>query len=47
MSCEILPSEIGCSGMTCWRLRGKQNAGVWTRLHRTLPERVAEADKLD
>lgn len=45
---EMLPSEIGCSGMTCWRrLRDWQAAGVWTRLHRTLLERLADADKLD
>lgn len=45
---EMLPSEIGCSGMTCWRrLRDWQAAGVWTRLHRTLLERLADAEKLD
>ncbi len=34
---EMLPSEIGCSGMTCWRrLRDWQAAGVWTRLHRSI-----------
>jgi transposase len=45
---EMLPSEIGCSGMTCWRrLRDWQASGVWARLHRTLPERLADADKLD
>lgn len=45
---EILPTEIGCSGMTCWRrLRDWQAAGVWTRLHRTLLECLADADKLD
>lgn len=45
---EMLPAEIGCSGMTCWRrLRDWQAAGVWTRLHRTLLERLADADQLD
>ena len=45
---EMLPSEIGCSGMTCWRrLRDWQAAGVWVRLHRILLERLADADKLD
>jgi transposase len=45
---EMLPSEIGCSGMTCWRrLRDWQAAGVWMRLHRTLLERLADADQLD
>ena len=45
---ELLPSEIGCSGMTCWRqLRDWQAAGVWTRPHRILLERLADADKLD
>jgi transposase len=45
---EMLPSEIGCSGMTCWRrLRDWHIAGVWVRLHRTLLERLADADQLD
>ncbi len=45
---EMLPAEIGCSGMTCWRrLRDWQAAGVWARLHRTLLERLADADQLD
>jgi transposase len=45
---EMLPAEIGCSGMTCWRrLRDWQAAGVWARLHRILLERLADADKLD
>ena len=45
---EMLPAEIGCSGMTCWRrLRDWQAAGVWTRLHRILLESLADADKLD
>jgi len=45
---EMLPSEIGCSGMLCWRrLRDWQAAGVWTRLHRILLECLADAEKLD
>jgi transposase len=27
---EMLPKELSCSGMTCWRrLRGWQDAGIW------------------
>lgn len=46
---ELLPQELGCgSGMTCWRrLCDWQQAGVWARLHRTLLQQLAEADKLD
>jgi transposase len=45
---EMLPREMGCSGMTCWRrLRDWQMAGVWARLHRVLLERLAEAEHLD
>ena len=45
---EMLPRELGCSGMTCWRrLRDWQEAGVWTRLHRVLLERLADAGHLD
>ncbi len=46
---EMLPQELGCgSGMTCWRrLRDWQEAGVWDRLHRTLLDRLGEADLID
>ena len=46
---SMLPAELGCgSGVTCWRrLRDWQAAGVWTRLHRVLLERLAQADRLD
>lgn len=46
---EYLPSEMGCgSGMTCWRrLRAWQKAGVWTRLHRALLQRLADAGRID
>jgi transposase len=46
---EYLPRELGCgSGMTCWRrLRDWQRAGVWARLHETLLQRLADADRID
>src|SRR5438874_5077230 len=46
---EYLPQEMGCgSGMTCWRrLRNLQQAGVWHRLHTTLLNRLAKADRID
>ena len=45
---EMLPREMGCSGMTCWRrLRDWQEAGVWAALHRVLLERLADAGHLD
>ena len=46
---EMLPQELGCgSGMTCWRrLRDWQEAGVWDALHRTLLDRLGEADRID
>jgi transposase len=46
---EMLPQEMGCgSGLTCWRrLREWQEAGVWERLHRTLLERLGEADQIE
>ncbi len=46
---EALPQEMGCgSGMTCWRrLRDWQEAGIWTRLHRALLDRLGEADRID
>ncbi len=45
---EMLPRELGCSGMTCWRgLRDWRMAGVWARLRRVLLERLAEAEHLD
>ena len=49
ISWELLPAELGCgSGMTCWRrLRDWQKAGVWEQLHRTLLQRLADAEKLD
>ncbi len=45
---EMLPRELGCSGMTCWRrLRDWQQAGTWAGLHRVLLERLADAGQLD
>ena len=46
---EMLPPEMGCgSGMTCWRrLRDWQRAGVWTRVHQALLERLQQAGQLD
>jgi transposase len=46
---ELLPPELGCgSGMTCSRrLRDRQHAGVWDRLHRVLLERLARASRID
>ena len=45
---EMLPRELGCSGMTCWRrLRDWQMAGVWAGLHRVLLEQLADAGQLD
>lgn len=46
---EYLPQEMGCgSGVTCWRrLRDWEAAGVWDRLHRTLLDRLGEADRID
>jgi transposase len=49
MPWEYLPVEMGCdSGVTCWRrLRDWQQAGVWDRLHRTLLDRLGDADRID
>src|SRR5215210_2136533 len=46
---EMLPQEMGCgSGVTCWRrLQEWQQAGVWERLHRVLPNRLGEADQIE
>src|SRR3954447_21375305 len=46
---EMLPKEMGCgSGMTCWRrLRAWQAAGVWSRLHRALLDRLGRANAID
>src|SRR5688572_15728031 len=46
---EMLPMEMGCgSGVTCWRrLKEWQEAGVWDLLHRTLLNRLGEADQIE
>ena len=46
---EYLPQEMGCgSGMTCWRrLRDWARAGVWSRLHPVLLDRLNAAGKID
>jgi len=46
---EMLPPEMGCgSGVTCWRrLRDWEEVGVWDALHRTLLDRLGEADRID
>ena len=47
---ERLPPELGFgSGMTCWRrrLRDWHEAGVWSRLHANLLERLSHADAID
>ena len=45
---ELLPREMGCGcGMSCWRrLRDWQAAGVWTRLHQVLLDRLG-AEQID
>lgn len=49
LPCEMLPAEMGCgSGMSCWRqLRDWQAAGVWSRLHDVLLERLHAAGEID
>ncbi|WP_406319401.1 IS5 family transposase [Streptomyces sp. NBC_00118] len=46
---EFLPQELGFgSGMTCWRrLRDRNEAGVWQRLHELLLSELQAADLLD
>jgi transposase len=46
---EMLPAEMGgSSGMSCrLRLRARQAAGVWSRLHHVLLERLPAAGEID
>ena len=46
---EMLPQEMSCgSGMTCWRrLKEWHEAWVWEALHRSLLDRLGEADHID
>ena len=44
---ELLPKEMGCSGMTCWRrLRDWQAAGLWQRLWQSLLDELGRADAI-
>lgn len=43
-----VPAELGCCGKTCWRRLGEWHAaGVWTRLHRVLLDRLRAAGAID
>lgn len=45
---EDFPQEMGCCGMTLWnRLHAWMKAGVWSRLHQVLLDRLREADQID
>lgn len=44
---RVVPKEIGCSGVTAWRLRDWQAARVWERLYRELLRRLNAAGQLD
>lgn len=45
---EMLPAELGCCGMTCWRrLRDWQQAGVWEQLHATVLAELRRREQLD
>ena len=45
---EMLPAELGCCGMTCWRrLRDWQQAGVWEQLHATVLSELRRREQLD
>jgi len=45
---RMLPREVGCSGVTCWRrLRDWQEAGVWRRLRRVLLDRLGRLGRID
>ena len=46
---ERLPKELGWgSGTTCWRrLRDRNDAGVWPRLHAVLLAKRREAGRID
>ena len=43
-----LPVEMGCgSGVSCWRRREWQQAGVWEQLHILLLLKLRAADRID
>jgi transposase len=46
---EDLPQEMGCGcGLTCWnRLRDRQAAGVWDRIHQILLAHLRHAGRID
>ena len=45
---EMLPKELGCSGMTCWRrLRDWQDAGVWGLIHFVLLDWLSRYSRID
>jgi transposase len=46
---RLLPIELGCgSGTTCWRrLRDRQEAGVWERLHERLLNWLGDQAAID
>src|ERR671917_1227498 len=45
---EMLPRELGCSGMTCWRrLRDWQEAGVWAAVRHALLDRLGRINGID
>jgi transposase len=45
---EMLPKELGCSGMTCWRrLRDWQDAGIWGLIHFVLLDWLSRYSRID
>ncbi len=45
---EMLPKELGCSGMTCWRrLRDWQEAGIWDLIHFALLDWFSRCSRID
>ncbi len=45
---EMLPGELGVSGMTCWRrLRDWQAAGAWDAAWRSMLDELGRAGRLD
>jgi transposase len=44
---RMVPRQIGCSGVTAWRMREWQRAGVWERLHHELLGGLNAAGRID
>ncbi len=45
---RMLPREIGCSGVTCWRrLRDWEAAGLWLKIWRAFLGELDEQGRLD